>query len=293
MEPKKIQEIELSLFLNAVKLRHDYDFSRYAKSSLMRRVKELVRVTGEGEISGLISRVLYDDSFIHEIVSRLSIQVSEMFRDAPSYLMIRREIVPMLKTHPRINIWVAGCANGEEAYSMAILLQEEGLFEKSQIFATDISPDAIKKARAGIFSPERLEQAVANYEASGGKGRLSNYYTLRDEQVVMDPSIRKIIFFAEHNLASDSVFCEAHLILCRNVLIYFDKPLQIRVLQLFLSSLVRGGFLSLGSAESLSFPEIEDQFETVAAKEKLFRKKYARGRVAKEKNSKPALRAQS
>lgn len=274
MKPKEIQEIELSLFLDAVKQRHDYDFSRYAKSSLMRRVKALARDAGADGISGLIPRVIHDESFLRELVSHLSIQVSEMFRDAPSYLMIRREIVPTLKTHPRVNIWVAGCANGEEAYSMAILLKEEGLFEKSQVFATDINPDAIKKARAGIFSLERLEQEAANYEASGGKGNLSDYYSVDGERAVMDPSLKKIIFFAEHNLASDSVFCEAHLILCRNVLIYFDTPLQIRVLQLFVDSLVRGGYISLGPAESLNFPEFADDFETVSAKEMLFRKTY-------------------
>ena len=292
MKPKEIQEIELSLFLDAVKQRHDYDFGRYAKSSLMRRVKALAKAANVDGISGLIPHVLHDESFLREIVSYLSIQVSAMFRDAPSYLMIRREIVPTLKTHPRVNIWVAGCAHGEEAYSMAILLKEEGLFEKSQIFATDISADAIKMARAGIFSTERLEQAVANYEASGGKGRLSDYYRLSGEQVVMDASIKKIIFFAEHNLVSDSVFCEAHLILCRNVLIYFDTPLQVRVLQLFLGSLVRGGYLSLGPAESLNFPEIADDFEPVSAKDMLFRKKYISGRTGEGNEAKQKISAQ-
>ncbi|MFZ2407716.1 MAG: CheR family methyltransferase [Methylobacter sp.] len=256
MNESKIQDIEISLFLEALFQRHDYDFRNYAKASLKRRVLALAaeqRMT----VSELIPRLLREEDCLMEVLAQLSVPVSEMFRDPPVFKALRETVLPLLKTYPRINVWQAGCATGEEVYSLAIMLDEEGLLERSQIYATDINDLALHKAEDGIFPMRTLAEYEKNYKNAGGKARFSDYYVANAEFFRIHKRLRKKIVFAHHNLVSDGVFCEVQLILCRNVLIYFNDELQKRVFDLFHKSLVRGGFLCLGTRESLR--TIEEQ----------------------------------
>jgi chemotaxis protein methyltransferase CheR len=199
--------------------------------------------------------------------------VSEMFRDPGYYRALREQVMPVLRTYPSIKVWIAGCSTGEEVYSMAILLREEGLLEKSIVYATDINPQSLDKARQGIFALESLKNYTANYQRSGGLRSLSDYYTAAYDGARFEHSLRDKITFADHSLATDSVFAETHLISCRNVLIYFNKRLQDRALGLFKESLCRRGFLGLGSKESLDFSSHAKGFEDVVRTERIFRKR--------------------
>ena len=273
MKKIDIEDIEIELLLEAIFRRYGHDFRHYARASIMRRAKQFLARCECGAISEMIPRLLHDESFFEELIGNFSITVSEMFRDPPAYRSIRKNVVPVLKTWPFVKIWHAGCATGEEAYTLAILLKEEGLYDRATIFATDFNDTALEKARQGIYPMDDARLFTENYQKAGGAGSFSDYYHAHYGSAAMDSALRKNITFANHNLVTDGVFSETHLVLCRNVLIYFDKVLQDRVLGLFRDSLTAGGFLCLGSKESILFSGVREHFETVDEKWRIFRKK--------------------
>lgn len=264
-------DVELELFIRALQLRHGFDFSEYARASLKRRVQNLAVSHGCKSIGELTSRVVHEDAFIPQVVSGLSVPVSEMFRNPSVFRALAAEVLPMLASYPHINIWQAGCARGQEVYSLAILLEEAGLYDRTQIFATDFNDAALAQAQEGIFPVHEARLYAENYLAAGGKHTLSHYCHAKYEHIKLDEQLKRNITFANHNLVADGVFCEAHLILCRNVLIYFTTPLQNHVLGLFRDSLVRGGFLCLGNKESIDFADNAREFSAVNARARIYR----------------------
>lgn len=286
MEPiaeLELETIELGLFVSALQQRYGYDFSQYAPASLMRRVRQLVRTHGTDTISALTSRMLHEAELLRPVLDGLSVPVSDMFRDPPVFQALRERVLPMLASYPRINIWQAGCAHGQEVYSLAILLEEAGLYERSQIYATDFNATALQRAQEGIYPAKEAQLWSRNYQAAGGTRSLADYYSARYDFIKLDQRLRRNVIFANHNLVTDKVFCEAHLVLCRNVLIYFSNPLQERTLALFRDSLVRGGFLCLGLRENLEFAPIATEFSTLDGAHRLYRRAQpvsARGRHA-------------
>jgi chemotaxis protein methyltransferase CheR len=267
-------ELEILLLLEAVYQKYGYDFRQYSKAHIRRRIMNRMKLSGLEDISQIQSRVLKDETFAYELLQDLSITVTEMFRDQDFYRSVRENVVPVLKTYPFIKIWHAGCATGEEAYSMAIMLQEEGLYERTTIYATDFNQRALNRAKEGIFSNKMMAEYTSNYQLSGGKESFSNYYTSSYDNVIMNQSLRNNIVWAHHNLVTDSVFAEVHLILCRNVLIYFDKNLQNKVQKLFYDSLINGGILCLGSKEGLRFTDFSEEYTGLDKKQRIFKKKY-------------------
>ncbi|MBB3225817.1 chemotaxis protein methyltransferase CheR [Luteibacter sp. Sphag1AF] len=258
-----IEDIEIELFVRAMQLRHGYDFSGYAPASLKRRVLQLVRTQDVSDISELNRRVLHEEGFLSKVIEGLSVPVSEMFRDPQVFRALRDKVFPVLASYPQINIWQAGCAHGQEIYSLAILLEEAGLYERSQIYATDFNDAALALAQEGIYATRDARDWSRNYQEAGGQRSLSDYYSARYDFIKLDHRLRRNVTFANHNLVTDDVFCEAHLILCRNVLIYFSNPLQDRTLGLFRDSLVRGGFLCLGTRENIDFAPSAVDFTNV------------------------------
>ncbi len=270
--PPSATEIELRLLMEAIYLRYSYDFRDYTGASQKRRVMYALTQLDVPNISALQERVLRDPAVFSRLLQFLTIPVSEMFRDPGYFLALREQVVPVLHTYPSIKIWVAGCSTGEEAYSLAILLREEGLLKRTQIYATDINPASLEKARQGIFPLEAVRGYTANYQRSGGRQAFSDYYTAAYEAARFDSSLVQDVIFADHSLATDSVFAETHLISCRNVLIYFNRQLQDRALGLFHESLCHRGFLGLGSKESIDFSSYADRFDTLARAERIYRK---------------------
>ncbi|MCF8366259.1 MAG: protein-glutamate O-methyltransferase CheR [Bacteroidales bacterium] len=268
------ENIEIELFLQAIYMKFGYDFRNYGKAHIKRRVRHRLTVSDFNSVSELIHKLLYDHMFYQDVLQDLSITVTEMFRDPDFYLAVRKEVVALLKTYPFIKIWHAGCATGEEVYSMAILLKEEGLLKRSQIYATDFNQMALQKARNGIYPIDRIKEYTQNYQKSGGKASFSDYYSARYESVILNESLRENIVFADHNLVTDGVFGEMNMVICRNVMIYFDKELQDKVIRLFYDSLVPGGFLCLGSKESLRFASLADRFDVTTERQKIYRKKF-------------------
>ncbi|WP_294264942.1 CheR family methyltransferase [uncultured Sphingomonas sp.] len=266
------EAIELDLLLQAIHRHHHYDFRGYSRASLQRRVDRAMRRFGLDSLSQLQHHVLREPRVFNELMGFLTIQVSELFRDPHYYKALREHVVPHLRTWPSLKVWIAGCANGEEFYSLAILFREEGLEDRTIFYCTDISPAALEKAEAGIYDVERIPQFTENHRRSGGKSSLSDYYTAAYGAAVFDKSLRRRAVFAEHNLASDEVFSEMQLISSRNVLIYFDRDLQDRAIGLFGDSLVRGGFLGLGSKETLRFSSQSAAFDDFDEREKLYRR---------------------
>jgi chemotaxis protein methyltransferase CheR len=266
-----LEEIEVELFVSAMRQRHGYDFSQYAPASLKRRVRQLVQVHHTGTISALTGRLLHEPEFVFEVLEGLSVPVSDMFRDPPVFRALRERVLPLLASWPRINIWQAGCASGQETWSLAILLEEAGLYDRCQIYATDFNPAALRRAQEGIYPAREAQAWSRNYLQAGGQRSLSDYYSARYEFIKLDQRLRRNVSFALHNLVIDKVFCEAQLVLCRNVLIYFANPLQDRVLAMFRDSLVRGGFLCLGLRESLDFAPSAAAFTPLDADLRLYR----------------------
>ena len=219
-------------------------------------------------------KILYDKEFFNTLLQDFSINVTEMFRDPSFYKAIREDVIPLLRTYPFIRIWHAGCATGEEVYSMAILLKEEGLYDKSLIYATDINERVLQRAKEGIYSIDNIKEYCQNYQKSGGSASLSDYFIARYNSVIFNKELREKIIFADHNLVTDGVFGEMNLIICRNVLIYFNKELQNRVMKLFYDSLCYGGFLGLGSKESIRFTDYYNKYESYIQDENIFRKKF-------------------
>lgn len=267
------EDIELQLLLEAIFQRYGYDFRLYSRASLQRRVDQHLIIARYKHIGELIHAILHRGEAFGALLSCLTINVTEMFRDPEFYLAFREKVVPVLRTHPFIKIWHAGCATGEEIYSMAILLEEEGLYDRCQIYATDIDKEVLEKARKGIFSVADLRKYTENYQKAGGKAALSDYYTAKYDNVLMEPRLKKNVIFADHDLATDQVFGEMQVILCRNVIIYFNRELQNRVFQLFHDSLDIGGTLCLGNKESLRFASCAEQFDVIDKAQRIYRKR--------------------
>ena len=270
--PDRSQDIELRLLIEAIYLKYSYDFRDYTGASQKRRVQYAMTQMDLPSISALQERVLHDPAMFARLLQYLTIPVSEMFRDPSYFLAIRQQVVPHLHTYPSVTVWVAGCSTGEEVYSLAILLREEGLLERSRIYATDINPESLAQARQGIFPLEAVRRYTGNYQQSGGTRAFSDYYTAAYDAARFDPSLCADVIFADHSLATDSVFAQTQLVSCRNVLIYFNRSLQDRALGLFHESLSHRGFLGLGSKESIEFSSFSDRFDVLARSERIFRK---------------------
>lgn len=266
------ENIEIELLIEAIYQKYGYDFRSYSRASLKRRIHHRLSQAELTSISQMQHLVLHDVSFFEQLLLDLSVNVTAMFRDPQFYKAVREQIVPVLKTFPFIKIWHAGCSTGEEVYSMAILLHEEGLYDRAQIYATDFNEEVIKKAREGIITIDRIKDFTSNYQASGGSQSFSDYYTAKYNNAIINQSLKKNIVFADHNLATDSAFGEMNIIMCRNVLIYFDKQLQNRAIGLFRESLRHHGYLCLGTKESLRFSEYENNFEPIVKPLKIYRK---------------------
>ena len=272
MEKAKINELEVDLFLDAIFKRWGYNFHNYARASLNRRVLRRLSITGLKRISDMIPLVLHDQNFFEDFLNDMSVTVTEVFRDPWVFKKIREAVIPKLRTYPRINIWHAGCATGAEVYSMAILLQEEGLLERCQIYATDYNNKSLSMAKKGIFPINLVKAYTKNYIEAGGKSSFSDYYRASYDSACMIKSLRDRITFANHNLMNDGVFAEMNLVMCRNVLIYFNRNLQNRSLKLFSDSLVPRGFLVLGTQESLSYSDHNHEFENFGPKSQIYRR---------------------
>jgi chemotaxis protein methyltransferase CheR len=261
---------DLKSMLAAIREAYGYDFTEYAEASIKRRSLYFMNSRKIKDVEELAQRLLHDETLFEEFVRNISVTVTEMFRDPAFYLCLREKVIKRLATYPFIKIWVAGCATGEEVYSIAILLKEEGLLNRSLIYATDINQHSLHQAREGIFPMDLIRAYTANYQKSGGQKDFSAYYVGQYNAALFDRSLRNNVVFAPHNLASDQSFNEFQLILCRNVLIYFNQDLQNRVMNLFYDSLCTFGILGLGNKESLLFTDKQQHFEAVDKKEKIF-----------------------
>ena len=273
-----IKQIEMDVLLEAINRRYGFDFRNYARASLERRIVHRMRAAGMTHISDLVPRLLNNQEFFECFLRDMSITVTEMFRDPHFFLSVREHVIPVLKTYPFIKVWHAGCATGEEVYSMAILLHEEGFYDRTQFYATDFNTHSLEQAREGIYSGAEIAKYAGNYEKAGGTAALSDYYRAGYDSVKIHDWLKRNIVFSHHNLVADGVFGEMNLIVCRNVLIYFDKSLQDRVLSLLADSLCHYGFLCLGTKESLDFSCVRDHFEPVMKQQRVFQK--VRSRVA-------------
>lgn len=267
-----VSESELHLLMDAIYNTYSYDFRNYSGASQKRRILQAMTHFECPTVGTLQTMVLKDATLFMELLQYLTIPVSEMFRDPAFFLALRQQVLPVLQTYPSLKIWVAGCSTGEEVYSLAILLREEGLLEKSLIYATDINPIALDKAKRGIFPLGSIKGHTANYQQSGGQQPFSDYYSSAYDAAIFDPTLRTNVTFSDHSLATDSVFSETQLVLCRNVLIYFNKPLQNRALGLFHESLSHRGFMGLGSKESIEFSAYARHFEALDKPARIFRK---------------------
>ncbi len=272
LRPPSDTDIEVRLLMEAIYLKYSYDFRNYTGASQKRRVQYALGQLALPSISALQDKVLREPATFAQLLQYLTIPVSEMFRDPGYFLALRRQVVPHLHTYPSLKVWVAGCSTGEEVFSLAILLREEGLLERTLIYATDINPTSLEKARKGIFPLDAIQGYTANYQRAGGLRAFSDYYTAAYEAARFDPSLCAGVIFADHSLATDSVFAETHLVSCRNVLIYFNRPLQDRALGLFHESLCHRGFLGLGSKESIDFSGYANRFEVMSRAERIYRK---------------------
>lgn len=267
-----LQDKEISILLNDLLELYGYDFTNYSKASITRRINRLFSLDRFPSFAEFRYRLKNDPDYFRRFIEQITVPVTEMFRDPSFYRTLRDEILPVLGTYPLIRIWHAGCATGEEVYSMAILLKEANLLHKSLLYATDLNPEVLERARKGIFPLSQMKQYSENYIQSGGKSEFSSYYTANYDKAIFDQTLGAKMIFATHNLVSDHSFNEFQLILCRNVLIYFDKTLQSKVFQLFEESLDHLGFLALGSKETLRFSDIAPLFKQVNQKEKIWRK---------------------
>lgn len=268
----ELEDLEVDLLLSAISRRFGYDFRNYSKASIKRRIRRAVQELRVATISGLQEKLLHDPSALRKFVSTLSVHVTSLFRDPRFYIALRNEVIPTLRTYPFLRIWVAGCATGEEVYSLAILLSEEGIYDKTQIYATDISDDVLAQADLARFPLERMQLYTQNYQRALGKRDFSSYYRTQGSFASLDPALKKNIVFSQHNLAVDGAFNEFQLILCRNVMIYFDQLLRERVHQLFHDSLCHLGVLGLGMRESIRFTSITDSYEELNGDYRLYRK---------------------
>jgi chemotaxis protein methyltransferase CheR len=266
-------DIEMRLLIDAIYLKYHYDFRGYAEASLKRRLSTAPSRFGCKTLSQLQDKVLHEPATFTAVLSLLTVPVSEMFRDPSYFLSLREKVVPILRTYPSLKVWVAGCSTGEEVYSLAILLHEEGLLERSLIYATDINPQTLQTATAGIYAIDRIAGFTENHRKSGSRGSLSEYYTAAYGRAVFDKALRRHIVFSDHSLATDSVFAEVHMVSCRNVLIYFNPELQDRALGLFHEALCHKGFLGIGMKESLRFSAHAQSFSDFVYKDRIFQRR--------------------
>jgi len=267
-----LEDIEISLLLEGLYRAHGFDFREYSRASVKRRILEMMRAENLGTVSAFQDRVLHDAGCLDRFLLGLSVHATAMFRDPSFYLTFRRKVVPLLRTYPTVQIWVAGCSTGEEVYSLAILLQEERLYGKCRIYATDISQAVLRKARDGIFPLASMRDYTNNYHLAGGANEFSDYYTAQYDSVIFSSALKSNVVFSEHNLATDGSFNEFQVILCRNVMIYFNKDLQARVHKLLYDSLSMFGVFGLGNKESLKFTPRAAFYEHLNDKDKLYRK---------------------
>jgi len=274
MKPTELIDLEIKLLMEGIFQIYGYDFRDYAEASLRRRMIQWLTGSGFATLSIAQSQLLRDAALFETLLRGITVNVSEMFRDPSFFRVLREQVVPYLKTYPFVKIWHAGCASGEEAYSMAILLLEEGLKGRFRIYATDIDGEVIRKAQEGIYPLQELQRFTRNYQQAGGTGSFSDYYTARYDRAILSPALRDNLVFATHNLAVDADFGEMNLILCRNVMIYFNPALKNRVLGLFHNSLATGGFLCLGSKESLEHRQIATLYDEIQPRTQIYRKKY-------------------
>lgn len=270
-DPAELEELELELLLEAIYRRRGLDFRNYLRSSLRRRIRNRMTQDKLPTVTSLLNRVLHEEGYLEKLLEDLSIKVTEMFRDPGFFLALRQSVVPLLREQPSLRIWHAGCATGEEVYSMAIVLEEEGLLERSVIYATDMSPCAIEQAKEGKFPLKRMQAYTKNYLQAGGRQEFSAYYTTDHSYACFHTDMKRRMMFAQHNLATDGSFNEFHLILCRNVLIYFNPELQHRVLGVLANSLAPGGFLALGGKESF-LSDYKTGFAEFMPEERIYRK---------------------
>jgi len=267
------RNVELTALLDAIYRAYHYDFRSYSEASLLRRLRNALVYFKVPTLARLQDTVLREPALFNELLRFMTVQVSDMFRDPLYFRMLREKVVPYLRTYASLRVWVAGCSTGEEAYSLAIMLDEEGLLERTQIYATDINPDALRIAHDGVYETERLARFSDNYRLAGGKSSLSEYYSAAYGGAVFDRALKKSIVFSDHSLATDSTFAEVQLVSCRNVLIYFDRMLQDRAVGLFRDALCRKGFLGIGARESVRSSSHADAFSEVVAKDRIFQKK--------------------
>ncbi len=266
------ERVEIELLLEGIYRFYGFDFRAYAYASIRRRLLHRAREEGIATISGLQDRVLHDPTCMERLLLDLTVNVTSMFRDPAFYVAFRQKVVPLLRTYPFVRIWHAGCSSGEEVYSMAILLAEEGLYENARIYATDINEVMLRKAKEGIFPVAHMQEYTRNYLKAGGNRSFSEYYTAKYDAALFDPALIRNVVFSQHNLVTDHSFSEFHVILCRNVMIYFDKELQNRVHNLFYESLVKFGVLGLGNKETLRFTQHESSYERLDERERIYRK---------------------
>jgi len=271
-ERLELEALEIRLLTEGMFQRYGFDFRDYSTPSLRRRIWKRVYAEGLSTISGLQEKVLHDPQSMERLLLDLSINTTAMFRDPSFYVAFREKVVPMLRTYPFARIWHAGCSTGEEVYSMAILLQEEGVYERCRVYATDINEAVLQRAKEGIFPIASMQENTSNYIAAGGNGTFSQYYTARYDYAIFRPSLRENVVFAQHNLVTDASFNHFNVIICRNVMIYFNNTLQDRVHQLFLQSLEMFGVLGLGKKETVRYTSVADHYDDIDAEERLYRR---------------------
>ncbi|HEY8400522.1 MAG TPA: protein-glutamate O-methyltransferase CheR [Cytophagaceae bacterium] len=271
---REITPSEIHDLLESVYLRLGYDFRDYSLAHLKRRLTNRMVLSHIDTPEELKYKVLNDPAFTTLLLKDLSIQVTEMFRDPGFYISFRELVVPILKTYSFFKIWHAGCATGEEVYSMAILLKEENLYDRCMVYATDFNQHAVDQGREGVYPDDKIKEYTKNYQSAGGKASLSDYFIHNYNNILFNTELRKNIVWANHNLVTDSVFAEVNVVLCRNVMIYFNKDLQNKVHGLFYESLVNGGILCLGLKESLQFTNVHDKYLALDKKHKIYKKRY-------------------
>jgi chemotaxis protein methyltransferase CheR len=268
-----VEDIEIHLLLEALFRRYHYDFRHYAQTSIKRRLRQARQQLGFASFSALQEAVLHDAAMLGRLLDFLTVQVSEMFRDPSYFRAIREMVAPHLRTYPSLKVWIAGCSSGEELHSFAILFREEGLFDRTLFYATDINPAALEAAAAGVYAMDRIKAFTENHQQSGGRSSLSDYYTAAYGRAAFDKALRSRVVFSDHSLVTDAVFAEVQLISCRNVLIYFDRALQDRTIGLFHDALARKGFLGLGSKETLRFSKHAAGFNDFVREEKIYQRR--------------------
>jgi chemotaxis protein methyltransferase CheR len=264
--------LEVELLIEAVYVKFQYDFRQYSRSSLRRRLEQAKLKFNVNTISELQNKLLHEEDFFPKLLAYMTVNTTELFRDPEYFQTLKEKVFPFLKTFPSIKVWIAGCSTGEEVVSLAILLKEANI-KRCLIYATDINPLNLEAAKRGIYPAEHIKKATKNYQMAGGSKSLSDYFDMAYDSVKFHESIYENVVFSDHSLATDSVFSEIHFVSCRNVLIYFDRPLQDRAFSLFSESLVRGGFLGLGNKETIQFSNIKDDFTVIDQVNRLFQKK--------------------